>query len=114
MATGKALTNLYTTVQTLVPIQRIIAHATVTGSPPYVINLDPAVASIPYNPNIDIRKTVDYKVRGLRECFIALDTLPVYTISINIVPVVEYYSLSPSPVLIITRLSYKLMIYRGS
>ena len=27
----------------------------------YVINLDPAVKSVPYGPNIDIRDTVDYK-----------------------------------------------------
>lgn len=27
----------------------------------YIVNLDPAVASLPYVPNIDIRDTVDYK-----------------------------------------------------
>lgn len=27
----------------------------------YVLNLDPAVANLPYIPNIDIRDTVDYK-----------------------------------------------------
>lgn len=27
----------------------------------YVVNLDPAVSSLPYVPNIDIRDTVDYK-----------------------------------------------------
>ena len=27
----------------------------------YIINLDPAVLNIPYQPNLDIRETVDYK-----------------------------------------------------
>jgi hypothetical protein len=31
------------------------------GEAPYVINLDPAVAKVPYGVHIDIRKTVDYK-----------------------------------------------------
>lgn len=32
-----------------------------SGTPPYVVNLDPAVTYMPYSPNIDIRDTVDYK-----------------------------------------------------
>jgi GTPase SAR1 family protein len=31
------------------------------GTPPYVINLDPAVRTLPYGANIDIRDTVNYK-----------------------------------------------------
>jgi hypothetical protein len=31
------------------------------GTPPYVINLDPAVTHLPYGANIDIRDTVSYK-----------------------------------------------------
>ena len=31
------------------------------GTPPYVINLDPAVTQLPYAANIDIRDTVNYK-----------------------------------------------------
>jgi len=31
------------------------------GTPPYVINLDPAVTKLPYGANIDIRDTVNYK-----------------------------------------------------
>jgi len=31
------------------------------GTPAYAINLDPAVASVPYPANIDIRSTVNYK-----------------------------------------------------
>lgn len=42
-------------------MQRIISYATLKGDTPYVINLDPAVAKIPYPANIDIRKTIDYK-----------------------------------------------------
>lgn len=30
-------------------------------SPPYTLNLDPAVTNLPFEPNIDIRDTVDYK-----------------------------------------------------
>lgn len=29
--------------------------------PSYLINLDPAVTSVPYSANIDIRETVNYK-----------------------------------------------------
>lgn len=29
--------------------------------PPYILNLDPAVRNLPYEANIDIRDTVDYK-----------------------------------------------------
>ncbi|KAG9081942.1 hypothetical protein FS749_007273 [Ceratobasidium sp. UAMH 11750] len=39
------------------------APSPATGSPraPYVINLDPAVANVPFEANIDIRDTVDYR-----------------------------------------------------
>ncbi|QRV95723.1 ATP(GTP)-binding protein Fet5 [Ceratobasidium sp. AG-Ba] len=49
-------------------VQRITSYlrstpSPVTGSPraPYVINLDPAVANVPFEANIDIRDTVDYR-----------------------------------------------------
>lgn len=29
--------------------------------PPYILNLDPAITHVPFEPNIDIRDTVDYK-----------------------------------------------------
>lgn len=32
-----------------------------SGKNPYLINLDPAVLDLPYEPNIDIRDTIDYK-----------------------------------------------------
>ncbi|VDB83091.1 unnamed protein product [Peniophora sp. CBMAI 1063] len=35
-------------------------HAQEPPAPPYLLNLDPAVANTPYEPNIDIRDTVDY------------------------------------------------------
>lgn len=30
-------------------------------SPPYILNLDPAVTYLPYESNIDIRDTVNYR-----------------------------------------------------
>ncbi|CAE6494621.1 unnamed protein product [Rhizoctonia solani] len=49
-------------------VQRITSYlrsapSPTTGTPraPYVINLDPAVANVPFEANIDIRDTVDYK-----------------------------------------------------
>lgn len=49
-------------------MQRINAHlhqqyqsSPITSSPPYVLNLDPAVRSVPFDSNIDIRDSVNYK-----------------------------------------------------
>ncbi|XP_054627732.1 GPN-loop GTPase 1 [Dunckerocampus dactyliophorus] len=42
-------------------VQRLTAHLYSLKSPPYLINLDPAVHEIPFPPNIDIRDTVNYK-----------------------------------------------------
>uniref|UniRef100_A0A914WYQ5 GPN-loop GTPase n=1 Tax=Plectus sambesii TaxID=2011161 RepID=A0A914WYQ5_9BILA len=42
-------------------VQRLTAHLHAKGSPPYVINLDPAVSQVPYPANVDIRDTVKYK-----------------------------------------------------
>lgn len=42
-------------------LQRINAHLHTHGLPGYIINLDPAVTSLPYGANIDIRDTVNYK-----------------------------------------------------
>jgi len=49
-------------------MQRINAHLyqqhqshPTTSSPPYVLNLDPAVRSVPFDSNIDIRDSVNYK-----------------------------------------------------
>ncbi|KAL3858202.1 hypothetical protein ACJMK2_012804 [Sinanodonta woodiana] len=42
-------------------VQRITAHLHAQKTPPYVINLDPAVHEVPFPANIDIRDTVNYK-----------------------------------------------------
>uniref|UniRef100_A0A8C3RW12 GPN-loop GTPase n=1 Tax=Chelydra serpentina TaxID=8475 RepID=A0A8C3RW12_CHESE len=42
-------------------VQRLTAHLHSQNSPPYVINLDPAVHELPFPANIDIRDTVKYK-----------------------------------------------------
>ena len=42
-------------------MQRINAHVHQFKNPSYIINLDPAVYEIPYEANIDIRDTINYK-----------------------------------------------------
>jgi GTPase SAR1 family protein len=42
-------------------MQRINAHLHAQQKPPYVINLDPAVLNVPFDANIDIRDSVNYK-----------------------------------------------------
>jgi hypothetical protein len=42
-------------------MQRLHADLEAASSPFYSINLDPAVANLPYEPDIDVRQTVDYK-----------------------------------------------------
>ncbi|KAI1074050.1 hypothetical protein F5B20DRAFT_565056 [Whalleya microplaca] len=42
-------------------MQRINAHLHGKDEPPYVINLDPAVLNVPFESNIDIRDSVNYK-----------------------------------------------------
>jgi len=42
-------------------LQRLNAEAHMRQEPSYIVNLDPAVAHVPYGPNIDIRDTVNYK-----------------------------------------------------
>ncbi|KAL7872715.1 hypothetical protein AOLI_G00117860 [Acnodon oligacanthus] len=42
-------------------VQRLAAFLHTKSSPPYVINLDPAVHEVPFPANIDIRDTVNYK-----------------------------------------------------
>ncbi|GAM23473.1 hypothetical protein SAMD00019534_066480 [Acytostelium subglobosum LB1] len=42
-------------------LQRLRAHVHEHKIPAYIINCDPAVAKLPYTPNIDIRDTVNYK-----------------------------------------------------
>jgi GTPase SAR1 family protein len=42
-------------------LQRANAHLHAQKEPPYVINLDPAVRNVPFESNIDIRDSVNYK-----------------------------------------------------
>ncbi|KAF2141327.1 uncharacterized protein K452DRAFT_359106 [Aplosporella prunicola CBS 121167] len=42
-------------------MQRINSHLHSKKTPPYVINLDPAVRHVPFDSNIDIRDSVNYK-----------------------------------------------------
>ncbi|CAF1402930.1 unnamed protein product [Rotaria sp. Silwood1] len=42
-------------------IQRINAHLHSEQTPPYIVNLDPAVHELPYPCNVDIRDTINYK-----------------------------------------------------
>ena len=42
-------------------MQRINSHLHSKRQPPYVINLDPAVRNVPFESNIDIRDSVNYK-----------------------------------------------------
>lgn len=42
-------------------MQRINAHLHAQKTPPYVINLDPAVRTVPFDSNIDIRDSVNYQ-----------------------------------------------------
>ncbi|MCJ1356334.1 MAG: hypothetical protein MMC33_006329 [Icmadophila ericetorum] len=42
-------------------MQRINSHLHSQRTPPYVLNLDPAVRNVPFSPNIDIRDSINYK-----------------------------------------------------
>ncbi|WVN88883.1 uncharacterized protein L203_104098 [Cryptococcus depauperatus CBS 7841] len=42
-------------------MQRLNSYLHSKSTPPYILNLDPAVLHMPYQANIDIRDTVDYK-----------------------------------------------------
>ena len=42
-------------------LQRLAAHLHEKGTPPYVVNLDPAVLNTPFESNIDVRDTINYK-----------------------------------------------------
>ncbi|KAJ3150185.1 hypothetical protein HDU89_003274 [Geranomyces variabilis] len=42
-------------------MQRLNSHIHTVKAPGYVVNLDPAVAQLPFGANIDIRDTVNYK-----------------------------------------------------
>lgn len=50
-------------------VQRINSylHSKNPPSPPYILNLDPAVTNVPFEANIDIRDTVNYR-EVMKQC----------------------------------------------
>ena len=58
-------------------VQRLNAHLRSQSppAPPYVLNLDPAVANLPFEANIDIRDTVDYH-EVMKQCAVAVPPCP--------------------------------------
>ena len=54
-------------------MQRLNSYLHTKDTPPYILNLDPAVAHMPYSANIDIRDTVDYK-EVMKQCVWALSS----------------------------------------
>ena len=42
-------------------IQRLNSYLHSRSNAPYIVNLDPAVSHLPFEANIDIRDTVNYK-----------------------------------------------------
>lgn len=50
-------------------VQRINSylHSLDPPSPPYILNLDPAVTHVPFDANIDIRDTVNYQ-EVMKQC----------------------------------------------
>lgn len=51
-------------------------------SPPYILNLDPAVTYLPYEANIDIRDTVNY--REVMKQWVNLTSYMSYSVSLII------------------------------
>ena len=45
-------------------VQRVNAHLHASNTPAYLINLDPAVGSLPYAANVDIRDTASAEQRS--------------------------------------------------
>jgi GTPase SAR1 family protein len=58
-------------------VQRLNAHlhSSSPPAPPYILNLDPAVTNLAYEPNIDIRDTVDYH-EVMKQCAVAVPLCP--------------------------------------
>ena len=50
-------------------MQRLASHLSTIKKPGYLLNLDPAVAKVPYNANVDIRDTVSKAALARREVF---------------------------------------------
>lgn len=48
-------------------VQRLNSYLHERNTPPYILNLDPAITHSPFDANIDIRDTVDYK-EVMKQC----------------------------------------------
>jgi GTPase SAR1 family protein len=48
-------------------VQQINSYLHSKQRPPYILNLDPAVANTPFEPNIDIRDTINY-AEVMKQC----------------------------------------------
>lgn len=57
-------------------VHRLNAHLLSQShpTPPYILNLDPAVANLPFEANIDIRDTVDYH-EVMKQCAVSSTSL---------------------------------------
>jgi GPN-loop GTPase len=62
-------------------VQRINSHlnSLTPPSPPYILNLDPAVTYVPFEPNIDIRDTVNYQ-EVMKQCVSNCISFRVYAV----------------------------------
>jgi len=62
-------------------MQRLNVHLHTQRNPPYVLNLDPAVITLPYEANIDIRDSINYKEVMKQyshyDSFVMIDTVSV-------------------------------------
>ena len=48
-------------------VQRLNSYLHERSTPPYILNLDPAITHSPFDANIDIRDTIDYK-EVMKQC----------------------------------------------
>ena len=48
-------------------VQQINSYLHASHRPPYILNLDPAVANTPFEANIDIRDTINYQ-EVMKQC----------------------------------------------
>ncbi|KAH8105343.1 XPA-binding protein 1 [Cristinia sonorae] len=65
-------------------VQQINSYLHARDSPPYILNLDPAVANVPFEPNIDIRDTINYS--EVMKQSVALSPCWFYAVKYNLGP----------------------------
>lgn len=68
-------------------VQRINSylHSQDPPSPPYILNLDPAVTNVPFEANIDIRDTVNY-AEVMKQCVHCMLSQSIYMMNRCAVP----------------------------